>query len=176
MKPCLLIAALLPILFVSCGQKDSGASASSSASSADTSLTDEEAPGLTGTFTVAGDGGSSHTGKVSTQKFPATGQFSVVCQDDAFGFVQITFHNEADARKAQTVKLTDMSYTKANDPGTAHISLSPFAGGETGSTDSTTATATITIVGSHATITFENVELSTKTSDLKKVLSGKVAY
>ncbi len=172
----LALALSIAATLTSCGPKAPETGTPSPSVSASTSADGEDraATGTTGTFTVDG---KTYTGKVTLQTFPSNKAFSVICQDDAFGLVQITFHNEADARKAQTVKLTDLSYSKANEPGTANISLSPFAGGETNTSESAGGTATITAdSGGKATITFENAALSTKTSDLKKTLSGKVTY
>lgn len=156
----LAVAALLVVLLPACAPKKDGVAAAA----------EVEVPASTGSFTVDG---KSHAGKVSVQQFPATGQFSVVCQDDAFGFVQITFSSEADARKPQTVKLEELSPTKANAPGTAHLSLSPFSGAETGSR---VGSATISHEGAHHVVKFENVELSDKASSVKKTVSGSVAY
>lgn len=166
------VAALFAIVSLglsACGPKPGAAPSVT----AETVPSDDEAPALTGTFTVDG---KTYTGKVSTQKFPATGQFSVVCQQDDYGFVQITFANEDDARKAQSVKLVKLAATRANDAGTANVSLSPFSGGELGSKDESNGTATVTVESGRNVVTFENAELGSHTGDAKKAVSGKVSY
>ena len=66
----------------------------------------DQAQEKTGTFTADG---KTYTGRVSTQNFEATGQFSVLCQDvsdpNNSKLIQFVFKNEASARAAGVRKI-----------------------------------------------------------------------
>ena len=83
----------------------------------------------TGTFTVDGQ---TKTCKVTTQLFPATQEFSVVCQDDNFGFVQITFKDEVSARKVQSLTVIEGSISSHPDGATIVVGFSTLSGGPVG--------------------------------------------
>lgn len=172
------LAALCAFALAACGPKNEGSGNASGTEvegmAAAESGHDEDGPELSGVFTVDG---TSYTGKVSAQKFGATGQYSVVCQEDAFGLVQITFATEGEARAPQTLKLGKMSYTGPATPGIVHLSLSPFAtGANLGSGDAPEQTVTLVKEGEHMVVTFSDVELTNQAGDVKKKISGKVQY
>ncbi|MEZ5055367.1 MAG: hypothetical protein R2807_11515 [Chitinophagales bacterium] len=65
-----------------------------------------ETSGKTGTFTIDG---TSYTGNTETQTF-VNDNYSIVCQsDEPYKFIQITFHNKAEAEAGGTFDVEDYS-------------------------------------------------------------------
>lgn len=112
-----MFSVVLGVAAVGCGSKNSEPAKSDSESA------------KTGTFTVDGQ---TQTCKVTTQLFPATQEFSVVCQDDNFGFVQITFKDEVSARKVQSLTVIKGTVSSHPDGATIVVGFSPLPGGPTG--------------------------------------------
>lgn len=134
----------------SSGTAGSGAGGGSSNNGAD----------LTGTFSF--DGGPTIDCKVSTQDFPATGEYSVLCEEDStdFRYVQVTFKDEASARTAQTLKLMKaFAFSAADHPDADAISVGwTDAEGDTlYADDDSTGSAKIVKNGAHYTVTLTDV-------------------
>ena len=127
-----------------------------------------------GTFTV---NGKTYEGKVSVQTFPATGEFSVLCQDDAVGLVQITFKNEATARSPQQFKFDKALASGNKDATVINASFMPFAGGTSvESVGGKPGTAASSKAAKGNEISFENVELESSDGKVKLPVSAKVNY
>lgn len=123
---------------------------------------------LTGTFTF---GGETVDCKTSTQDFPATGEYSVVCENDEddsnYRFVQVTFKNEASARKAQSLTFMAPYAFKPEDHEAADaVAVSHTdSDGTLDSEDDSTGSAKVTASGGRYVITLDSVSLSTVTSE-----------
>src|ERR1700712_317438 len=91
------IACIAAATFSACNSSNKKTDATDTTTSAST---DEASKELSGKFSVDG---KEYTGKVSVQHFPSTHEFSVLCQDDDFGLVQITFADEPAARTEQNI-------------------------------------------------------------------------
>ena len=156
------------LLMTACGSKEKAKSESASSES------EQSEDPKKGTFTV---NGKTYEGKVSVQTFPATGEFSVLCQDDAVGLVQITFKNETTARIPQQFKFDKALASGNKDATVINASFMPFGGGS--SVDSVggksgTATSSKTAQGNE--ISFENIELESPDGNVKLPVSAKVNY
>jgi len=136
-------------------------------------LSSNESSGLTGTFTA---NGKTYTGKVSTQQFPATGQYSVLCQDDNdpndSKLIQFVFKDESSARAGGNLTTT---YNQGKDQ-TASETWLNFDIRYRSEADSK-GTVTVNKTGSGNELVFNNVTL--KTIDKEKetvVVSGKIPF
>ncbi len=153
------------VMLSACGQKPSGGATDSNAK--------EEAKAFSGTFTV---GGKSFTGKISTQKFPATGEFSVLCEDEKAGLIQLTFHDEATARTQQNLTSGIRSMTPPVNPKLVSVSYLPLGAGTNLDSKSETADA-IKIIKATAgnEVTFDQLPMAAN-DGTKDSISGKLAY
>jgi hypothetical protein len=99
--------------------------------------------------------------KVSTQDFPASGEYSVLCEEDAtsFRYVQVTFKDEASARTAQTLKfMKPFAFSPEDHPDADAIAVSwTDSDGTLDSDDTSTGTAKVVKNGSHYTVTLTDV-------------------
>lgn len=156
-------------LMTACGSKEK---AKSDAAGVAGEEVDEEPK--KGTFTV---NGKTYEGKVSVQTFPATGEFSVLCQDDAVGLVQITFKNETTARTPQQFKFDKALASGNKDATVINASFMPFGGGTSvDSVGGKSGTATSSKASKGNEITFENIELESPDGKVKLPVSAKVNY
>ncbi len=115
--PVITLSILLGLGAVGCGSKKGDAARSNSDSA------------KTGSLTVDGQ---TQTCNVTTQLFPATKEFSVLCQNDNFGFVQVTFKDEVSARRAQKLTVIEGVGSSHPDGATIVVGFSPLSGGPTG--------------------------------------------
>jgi len=136
-------------------------------------LSSNESSRLTGTFTA---NGKTYTGKVSTQQFPATGQYSVLCQDDNDPnnsiLIQFVFKDESSARAGGNLTT---AYNQGKDQTASETSLT-FDVRYRSEADSK-GTVTVNKTGSGNELAFNNVTL--KTIDKEKetvVVSGKIPF
>lgn len=132
---------------------------------------------LTGTFTYAG---KTLACKTSHQDFPATGEFSVVCDndDDGYQFVQVTFKNEASARQDQDLTFMAPFAFKPEDHEAADAVAVSYTGsdGTLDSDDDSTGSAKVTSSGAHHVLTLTNVSLSTVTSEATGSISATIDF
>lgn len=162
----LLLAIVLTSGLVACGS-DAG----SSPTAGDASTTNT-AP-KTGTFTVDGQQRSC---KVETQFFPATKEFSVVCQDDAYGLVQVTFKDEASARLDQSLTVIKGSVSSHPDPKTVVVEMQPLPGGPQGPVTASTDGAQGTASSAGSTVKLEGVVLTDVGGTVKRTVSALIPY
>ena len=142
-----------------------------------TKLSAKEAPALnegkniTGTFTL---GDKTYTGKVSTQNLEATGQFSVLCEDDTDPnnpiLIQFVFKDEASAR-------TNGNKTPAYDQGKNQAAEEAAVIYELNykTVEETTGIITINKSGSDNEIVFKDLKLKT-ISKKEVILAGKIPF
>lgn len=130
-----------------------------------------ESSGLTGTFTA---NGKTYTGKVSTQQFPATGQYSVLCQDDNdpnnSKLIQFVFKDESSARAGGSLTT---AYDQGKEQATAETSLT-FDVRYRSEADSK-STVTVNKIGGGNELVFNNVTLKTIGKETV-VVSGKIPF
>lgn len=117
----------------------------------------DDESGKTGTFTVDG---STQTCRVTTQLFPATKEFSVVCQNDNYGFVQVTFKDQANARKAQKLAVIKGTILSHPDAATIFVGFSPLPGGPGGPAVASRDDAAGTAIGTGQAVTLTGVVLT----------------
>ena len=142
-----------------------------------TELSAKEAPALnegknmTGSFTL---GDKTYTGKVSIQNLEATGQFSVLCQDDTDPndpvLIQFVFKDEASAR-------TDGYKTPAYDQGKDQAAEEAAVIYELNykTVEETTGIIKINKNGSNNELVFDNVTLRTDSKETV-IVSGKISF
>ena len=167
-----LISAAMMMSFAACNNADKKPAESTTATSS-SATNEESSKDLTGKFTLDG---KDHTGKVSVQTFPSTKEFSVLCQDDGFGLVQITFADEASARTEQTIKFTKgFTHKEKNE---ADFAFSGFVGNPPGlvSNSETPGSAKIVKDGGNYVIEFSDVDLKDIENKTSGKLSGKIPY
>jgi len=152
-------------MIASCGdtKKDGESTIASSATSSDES---EHA----GTFVADG---KNFKGRSSTQDFPATKEFSVLCQDDTdpnnSTLMQLVFKDEASARTPGTFKIVHTSYSGGKAANEVSVSFdNVYESDEQG-------TLTVTKSGGTNTVTFNDVEVKTISKE-KKTVAGKIEY
>ncbi|MEO6260224.1 MAG: hypothetical protein ABIP63_07715 [Thermoanaerobaculia bacterium] len=131
----------------------------------------DQAQAKTGTFTADG---KTYTGKVSTQNFEATGQFSVLCQDDSdpnnSKLIQFVFKNEASARAAGVRKI---AYDQGKDqtPDEVSMTFDTRYSSDQGRDGSLSVTAT----GKDNELVFDKVALLTMSKEAVTV-SGRIPF
>jgi len=134
-------------------------------------LSSNESSRLTGTFTA---NGKNYTGKVSTQQFPATGQYSVLCQDDNdpndSKLIQFVFKDESSARAGGNLTT---AYNQGKDQIAAETWLT-FDIRYRSEADSK-GTVTVNKTGSGNELVFNNVTLKTMGKETV-VVSGKIPF
>jgi hypothetical protein len=128
----------------------------------------------TGTFSV--DGQPARSCKVETQLFPATKEFSVVCQDDAYGLVQVTFKDEASARLEQSLTVIKGSISSHPDPKTIVVGMQPLPGGPGGPVTDSTDGAPGKASSAGSTVKLEGVVLSDVGGTVKRTVSATLPY
>jgi major membrane immunogen (membrane-anchored lipoprotein) len=134
---------------------------------------------LTGTFTFAGVTLDCET---SDQDFPATGEYSVVCDnddDDAnYRFVQVTFKDEPSARVARDLKFIAPFAFGPEDHEEADTIAVSYTNddGTLDSDDDSTGSAKVTVSGNHHVITLKDVSLSTVTSGDTGTVSAVINF
>jgi len=137
-------------------------------------MASDEDKDLTGTFTADG---KTFTGRVSVQQFEATGEFSVLCQDNEgeSTLLQTFFSTEADARTPGDLKIMYRSPISGNKEVRA-FSVSFETAWRTA--DESKGTAKITKDGSNNVLEFEGVEVTDDISHkgVKKIISGKIPF
>jgi hypothetical protein len=168
-----LLLALCVLGAVACGEdsKDAG-----NGGGAGESGNPPDETGLTGTFTI---GTKTLPCTTSDQDFPATGEYSVLCESEDSGFVQVTFKNEAAARTAQDLTFMKPFAFKPEDHEAADaISVSYMnAAGETlDSDDESTGSAKVAASDGHHVLTLKDVSLSTVTSEDTGEVSATINF
>jgi len=135
---------------------------------------------FTGTFSF--NGGATLPCEVSTQLFPATGEFSVLCEnddDDAnYRFVQVTFKDEASARIAQSLVLAEpFAFSPSDHPEANAISVNwQDTDGALYADSDSTGSGKVTATGGHNVLKITDVSLSTVSSDATGTVSATVDY
>ncbi len=131
----------------------------------------DKSTNLTGTFS---EGGKSYSGAVSTQVFPATKEYSVVCQSDEgkTTLMQITFKDEASARTEQTLTIVKGSIMHASAANEVKLDFDL----KYQSKDDKPGTVKIIKENGKTVIEFKDVELSDADEKEKKVVSGKIPF
>lgn len=137
-----------------------------------TGVNNESSTGKTGTFSVDGQ---SRTCNVTTQVF-TTKEYSVVCQDDNYGLVQVTFKDEASARLSQSLTVIKGSISSHPDAATIVVGFLPLPGGPDGpevhSDDGLAGTAT----GSAAKVTLEGVVLKSTDKSTSRTVTATINF
>jgi len=161
---CMITIAILVI--AGCNNTDK----SSEEKIAKETMASNEDKDLTGTFTVDG---KTFTGRVSVQHFEATGEFSVLCQNnDGEGtLLQTIFNTEADARTPGDLKIV---YGGNKDAKAVAIMVELTWR----TTDASKGTAKITKDGSKNVLEFDGSEVTDDISHKgeKKIISGKIPF
>jgi|GEM_PF-6273634 len=131
----------------------------------------DKATDLTGIFSSEG---KSYSGKVSTQIFPATKEYSVLCQaDDEKGtLMQATFKDETSARTEQTLKIVKGSIMHASEPNEVKIDFDL----KYQSKDDKAGFAKVVKEGGKYYIVVSDAELSDADEKEKKTVSGKIPF
>ena len=130
-----------------------------------------EEKNMTGTFTL---GDKTYTGKVSIQNLEATGQFSVLCQDDTDPnepiLIQFVFKDEASAR-------TDGYKTPAYDQGKDQAAEEAAVIYELNykTVEETTGIIKINKNGSNNEIVFKDLKLKTMSKE-EVIIAGKIPF
>jgi hypothetical protein len=126
---------------------------------------------LTGTFTI---GEKTYTGRVSTQNLEATGQFSVLCQDDTdpndSKLLQFIFKDEGSAR-TEGYKTPEYDQGKEQDAKEAAViyELNYTA------VEESTGIVKINTNGSTDEIEFKDLKLKTMSKE-EVILTGKIPF
>lgn len=139
---------------------------------ADEALASNNEKNFTGTFTI---NGKSYKGRVSTQQFTATGQFSVLCQDDdtepnSFKLIQFVFKNE-------TVTRAGGDFVTVHSQGTNQLAneVSVDVLGIYRSQEDSKGSFKVIKNGDSNELVFENVKLESLDKE-KKIVSGKIPF
>lgn len=129
---------------------------------------------LTGSYTVDGQRKNC---KVETQLFGATDEFSVLCQNDDDGLIQITFKDEASARLAQTLRIIKTDILEHPDADTISVDYRPFDDRDTlVSDDDKAGTASVTKSGSRNVLTLTDVALESFEGTSSGVVSATITF
>ena len=152
----------LALILAACGGDDGGGDGGG----------DDAGGALGGTFSI---GGTINDCRTETQDF-STGEFSVICQNDDTGLVQITFKDEASARLAQSLTITYRDIFEHPDPASVDVGYRSFTGEDAASDNDAPGTAVATVTGSTNVVTLTNVQLSNAVSDVQAVVSATVEY
>ena len=137
---------------------------------AETAVSNEE-KNITGTFSL---GDKTYTGKVSIQNIEATGQFSVLCQDDTEPndpiIIQFVFKDEVSAR-------TDGYKTPAYDQGKDQAANEAAVIFELNykTVEETTGIITINKNGNNNEIVFKDLKLKTMSKE-EVIVAGKIPF
>ena len=130
-----------------------------------------EEKGLTGTFTA---GEKTYTGKVSIQNFEATGQFSVLCQDDTdpndSKLIQFVFKNEKSARVEGN---KTPAYNQGKDQAATEAAVIYKL--KYNSVEESTGIITINKNGTNNEIVFKDLKLKTMSKE-EVIVSGKIPF
>ena len=130
-----------------------------------------EEKNLTGTFT-AGD--KTYSGKVSIQNFEATGQFSVLCQDDTdpndSKLIQFVFKNEKSARVEGN---KTPAYNQGKDQAATVAAVIYKL--KYNSVEESTGIITINKSGTNNEIVFKDLKLKTMSKE-EVIVSGKIPF
>ena len=162
---------------VACGDDDSTGGTDGAAGEGSKTPIDND--DLTGTFTF---GAETLDCEVSDQDFPASGEYSVVCDNDEvdsnYRFVQVTFKDEASARTAGDLKFIAPYAFKPEDHPDADTIAVQFTDtdGTLDSDDDSTGSAKVTASGGRYVLTLEDVSLSTVTSDDTGTVSATINF
>ena len=126
---------------------------------------------MTGNFTV---GDKTYSGKVSTQTFAATGQFSVLCQDDTDPslpkLIQFIFKDEASARAGGNKTPT---YDQGKEQTTAEASVIFELNYK--SVEESTGIITVNKNGSNNEIVFKDLKLKTMSKE-EVIVAGTIPF
>lgn len=175
-KAAQLLMVLCVLGTTACGGSDSNTPNDGGAGESGNPPGDTE---LGGTFTF---GGETVDCKTSTQDFPATGEYSVLCENDEddsnYRFVQVTFKDEPSARKAQTLTFMAPFAFKPEDHEAADAVAVSFTNkdGTLDSEDESTGSAKVAASGGHYVITLNSVSLSTVTSEDTGEVSATINF
>ncbi|HXG82831.1 MAG TPA: hypothetical protein VNI84_02295 [Pyrinomonadaceae bacterium] len=126
---------------------------------------------MIGTFTA---NGKNYSGKVTTQQFPATGQYSVLCQDESdtndSKLMQFVFKDEKSARAGDNLTV---AYDQGKDqtPGETALSFDIRYRSEANSK----GTVKVNKNGAGNELVFENVTLKTIGKETV-IVSGKIPF
>ncbi|MDF3070605.1 MAG: hypothetical protein K0R38_6206 [Polyangiaceae bacterium] len=176
-KAAQLLVALCVLGATACGGSDSQGTPNDGG--AGESGNPSGATELGGTFTF---GGETADCKTSTQDFAATGEFSVVCENDEddsnYRFVQVTFKDEPSARTAQTLTFMAPFAFKPEDHEAADAVAVSYTNkdGTLDSEDDSTGSAKVTASGGRYVITLDSVSLSTVTSEDTGEVSATINF
>jgi hypothetical protein len=169
-----LLLALCLMSATACGEGSEGGPNSGGAGESG-NLPDD--PQLTGTFTF---GGKTVGCKTSDQDFPATGEYSVVCENDEAGyrFVQVTFKNEASARRAQDLTfMAPFAFSPEDHEAADAVAVSYTDGdGTLDSDDESSGSAQVAASGAHYVLSLTNVSLATVTSEATGAVSATISF
>ncbi len=175
-RSAVLLVALGALGAVACEDPDSKDAANGGAGESGNPPGDTE---LTGTFTFGGD---TTACKTSHQTFPATGEYSIVCENDEDGalyrFVQVTFKDEPSARKAQALTFMKPFAFKPEDHEAADAVAVSYTDtdGTLDSDDESTGSAKVVVSGDHNVLTLDEVSLSTVTSEATGAVSATINF
>jgi len=126
---------------------------------------------FTGTFT-AGD--KTYTGKVSIQNFEATGQYSVLCQDDTdpndSKLIQFVFKDEASARAGGN---KTPAYDQGKDQTVAEAAVIYELSYK--SVEESTGIITVNKNGNNNEVEFKDLKLKTMSKE-EIIVSGKIPF
>lgn len=134
---------------------------------------------LGGTFTF---GAVTLPCKVSSQMFPASGEYSIVCdnsdESSNYRYVQVTFKNEASARLTQTLRFKDPFAFKPEDhPDADTVSVDYLDKDGTITAGSTsTGSANVASSGGHNVLILKDVSLGNVTKTRSGTISAAVTF
>lgn len=129
---------------------------------------------LTGTFTVEGN---TYACEVTTQLFEATGEYSVLCQNDSAGLVQVTFKDEVSARRAQAFTIAKRNYVEHADPDVIDVSYFELGIGiNADSKDDFDGEAVVAAEGSHHALMLTGVMLEDTDEINTLVVSAEIEF
>ncbi len=164
----LIISCSILIMLTACDNNKTKDANEPSAKEATASNEDKD---LTGTFTA---GGKTYTGKVSTQNFEATGQYSVLCQSDTdpndSKLIQFVFKDEKSGRAGGSITT---AYDQGKDQTATEASLTFDT--RYRSYEDAKGTVTVNKNGSNNELVFNNVTLKTMSKETV-VVSGKIPF
>ena len=134
---------------------------------------------LTGTFSF---GGVTLPCKVSSQLFPASKEYSIVCDnsDDSnnYRFVQVTFKNEVSARLPQALKFkAPFAFTPEDHPDADTVSVDYFdKDGNITAGEASTGSSGVSVSGGRNVLTLKDVSLGNVTKTRSGTISATVNF
>lgn len=168
MKKTTLILSCTILLLAACNDTKTTESTQPSAKEATAS---NEEKNLTGTFTA---GEKTYTGNVTIQNFEATGQYSVICQDDSDPndpvLIQFIFKNEASARTAGN---KTPEYDQGKDQAATEAAVIYEL--KYNSVEESTGIITVNKNGSNNEIVFKDLKLKTMSKE-EVIVAGKIPF